>query len=80
MAAFQFHFMALAINVMDRRGFNNEMRSQLQLKKNEVMLYYLFILQQKAFYLPFMPNKTERFSFKSGCVVLVENGEKRHQL
>ena len=26
-------------------------------------------------YLPFVTNKMERFSFKSGCVIRVENGE-----
>ena len=34
----------------------------------------------KAFYLSFIPNKTERFSFKSGCVVRVENDKMHHQL
>ena len=31
-------------------------------------------------YPSFITNKTDRFSFKSGCVVLVENDEMRHQL
>ena len=34
----------------------------------------------KAFNPPFITNKTKRFSFKSGCVVPVENGEMRRQL
>ena len=38
-AAFQFHFMALAIDVIDRRGPSNEMRHQLQPKKTKVRLY-----------------------------------------
>ena len=32
------------------------------------------------FYLPFIVNKTKRFSFKSGCVIWVENDEMRRQL
>ena len=42
-AAFQFHFMALAINVIDRRGPSNKMRHQLQPKKTKVRLHYPFI-------------------------------------
>ena len=37
--AFQFRFIALAIDVIDRRGPSNEMRHQLQPKKTEVRLY-----------------------------------------
>ena len=72
--------MALAVDVINRRGPSNEIHHKLQLKKNKVTLYDPFIPQQKAFYQPFMTNKTEHFSFKSGCVVLVENGETRRQL
>ena len=35
-AAFQFRFMALAIDVIDRRDPSNEMRRQLQPKKTQV--------------------------------------------
>ena len=43
-AAFQFFFMALAVDVIDRPGLSNEICRQLQLKKTKVMLlYYLFI-------------------------------------
>ena len=38
-AAFQFCFMALAVDVIDRRGPSNEMHRQLQPKKAEVRLY-----------------------------------------
>ena len=38
-AAFQFCFMALAIDVIDRRDPSNEMHRQLQPKKTEVRLY-----------------------------------------
>ena len=39
-AAFQFCFMALAIDFIDMRGPNNEIRRQLQPKKtNKVRLY-----------------------------------------
>ena len=41
--AFQFHFMALAVDVINRRGPSDKMRRQLQLKKNKVMLYYPLI-------------------------------------
>ena len=76
MAAFQFRFMNLAVNVIDRRGPSNEMHCQLQLKKAKVRLHVLAIyIAAKTFYLPFITNKTEHFSFKSGCVVQVENGE-----
>ena len=32
------------------------------------------------FYPSLITNKTEEFSYKSGCVVWVENDEMRHQL
>ena len=35
-AAFQFRFMALAVDVIDRHGPSNEMRRHLQPKKTEV--------------------------------------------
>ena len=37
MAAFHFRFMILAVNVIHRRGPNNEMRHQLQPKKTKVI-------------------------------------------
>ena len=37
--AFQFRFMARAIDVIDRRDPSNEIRRQLQLKKTTVRLY-----------------------------------------
>ena len=43
MAAFQFHFMALAVDVIDRYGPSNEMHRQLQLNKTKVRLYEPFI-------------------------------------
>ena len=39
-AAFQFRFMALAIDVIDRRDPSNEMRRQLQPNKTKVRLYF----------------------------------------
>ena len=39
LSAAQFHFMALAINVIDGHGLSNKMCRQLQLKKNQVMQY-----------------------------------------
>ena len=38
-AALKFRFMALAVNIIDRRGPSNEMRRQLQPKKTKVRLY-----------------------------------------
>ena len=38
-AAFQFRFMAITVNVIDRHGPSNKMRRQLQPKKTNVKLY-----------------------------------------
>ena len=38
-AAFHFHFIASAVDIIDRRGPSNKMRRQLQLKKTKVKLY-----------------------------------------
>ena len=38
-AAFQFRFMALAIDVIDRRDPSNEMHCQLQPNKTKVAVY-----------------------------------------
>ena len=80
MAAFQTRFMALAVDVMDRRDPGNEMVYQLKPKKTKVRLYQPFILQQKTFHLPFITNKTKCFGFKSECVIHVENGKMRRLL
>ena len=40
-ATFQFCFMALAVDVIDRRGPSNEMCGHLQPKKTKVTLCYL---------------------------------------
>ena len=72
--------MALADNIIDRHGPSNEMHRQLQLKKDKVMLYYPFIQQQKAFYPPFIANKTKRFSFENGFVIRVKNSKMHCQL
>ena len=64
----------------DRRESSIEMCRDVQPKKNKVTLYHLRILQQKTLYPPFITNKTERFSFKSGCVIEVDNDEMRSQL
>ena len=39
MAAFMFRFMAVAVDVIDRRGPSNEMHRQLQPKKPKVRLF-----------------------------------------
>ena len=38
-AAFQFHFMALNVDVINRHGPSNEMRRHLKLKKTKARLY-----------------------------------------
>ena len=38
-AAFHFRFIALAVDIIDRRGPSNEMRRQLQPKKTKVRPY-----------------------------------------
>ena len=43
MAAFQFRFMVLAVDVIDRHGPSNEIRRQLQPKKTKVRLYYVAV-------------------------------------
>ena len=40
-AAFQFHFMALAIDVIDRRGHSNEMLQRLQPNKTTILAVYI---------------------------------------
>ena len=76
MAAFQLCFIALVVDVIDRRGPSNEIRRQLQPKKTKVRLYYPLTWYQKIFYPPFITNKTKHFSFKvSRSYVNVENGE-----
>ena len=71
--------MTLAVDVINRRGPSNEMCRQLQPKKTKVTLLSEYITT-KDIYLPFITNKTEHTSFKSGCVVRVENGKMRIQL
>ena len=39
MDTFLFRFMALAVDVINRRGLSNKMHRQLQPKKTDVMLY-----------------------------------------
>ena len=59
--------MAYDVDVIDRRGPSNEMRCQLQPKKtkgNAVLSIYIAKVSP-----PFITNKTECFSFKSGCVI-----------
>ena len=74
MAAFQLCFMALTVDVIDRRGPSNEMRHQLKPKKAKSEAVLTVYKAAKTFYPPFITNKMKCFSFKSGCVVGVENG------
>ena len=48
MAAFEIHFMALAIDVIDKCSPSNKMRRKLQPKKTKVRLYNKYYL---AFYI-----------------------------
>ena len=70
--------MALAVDVIDRRGPSNKMQCHLQPKKTKVT-YHPFTQQQKTLYPPLITDKTKRFSFRSGCVIRVENGKMRCQ-
>ena len=66
--------MALAVDAINRHGPSNEMRHQLQPKKTKVRLHKPFIHIALKDVLPvFVANKTECFSFKSGCAIGVEN-------
>ena len=57
-----------------------KMHHQSQPNKIKIRLYQLFMQQQKIFYLSFITNQMECFSFKSECVVRVENGKMCRQL
>ena len=45
LAAFQFLYMTLAINITDECGLSNEACCELPLKKSKVILYLSFTLQ-----------------------------------
>ena len=77
MAAFQSLFMALAIDVIDRRGPSNETSRQLQPKKSYTSRSYS---SKRQFTRSSSLTETKCFSFKSECVVRVENNEMRCQL
>ena len=67
MAAFQFHFMVLAIDVIDGRGPSNEMRHQLQLKKNKVSGCVVVSLARPLFHIEtFLSQYTKRKGSLSG--------------
>ena len=67
--------MNLAIDVIDRHGPNNEMHHQLQPKKPKattcIKAALVVFTATKDKYPPFITNKTEHISFKSGCVLQV---------
>ena len=64
--------MALAVNVMHGHGPSNKMCIHLKLKKTKVRKVVLAInMAGKALDALYTTNKTEHFSFRSGCVVLV---------
>ena len=64
--------MALAVNVINRRGPSNEMRRQLQPKKTNILAIYIAAED----ILPALQD--EALQFKSGCVVRVENHKMRN--
>ena len=73
--------MALAINVINGHGSSNKMHCQLHPKKTKVKQYDSLMYQLKEFYPPpFITSKILCFSFKSGCVLRVENGKMHCQL
>ena len=68
--------MPLAIDVMHGRVPSNKMHTQLQPKKIKIgRITYVAVIcvvwQQKALYTLYTTIKTERFSFKTGCVIQV---------
>ena len=75
--AFQLDFMPVAVDTVNRHVSSNKMRRQLQPKKIKVMLYHLFA---KDIYPTLLTYKMECFSFKSGSIIWVKNGEMRCQL
>ena len=73
--------MALHINVIDGHGPRDKMCCQLQPKQTKAINAALSVyIIAKGVLPPFITNKIEHLSFKSGCVILVENGETPHQL
>ena len=60
--------MTLAIYITDGRGLSNKVRHELLLKKGNAVLAVHFTVTVKADQL-YITNKTECFSFKSGCAV-----------
>ena len=76
MAAFQFCFMALAVDI-DRCDLVTKcVASNSQKRPRQGCISRLYSSKR----LSSITNKMERFSFKSGCVVQVENDEMHHQL
>ena len=61
--------MALAIDTIDGRGLSNKARCELLPKSSKIILYVPFVSQEKPFNQLYITNKTERFSFKSGCAM-----------
>ena len=63
--------MALAVNVIDRRGPSNKTRRQLQPNRTKVRIYVLavYIHSSKSLFTRPSLDKMECFSFISGCVV-----------
>jgi len=62
----------LDIHVIDTRGPSNKMRRQFQPKKTKVWLLSIYITVNSLLYIT---NKMGCFSFKSGCVVRMANGQ-----
>ena len=62
--------MALAVDVIERHGPNNEILP-VTAKKTKVTLYYSLTYIPAKGISP--ATKTEHFSFKNGCVIRVKN-------
>ena len=67
--------MALAVGVINRRG-PIVMKCVASYSQGRLVVFII----EKYVCLPFINNKMKHFSFKSGCVVRVENGKMCHQL
>ena len=57
-AAFQFHFMTLAVDVIDRWGPSNEMRRQLQPKKTKEIISHLYSSKRRFTHPPLLTRRS----------------------
>ena len=61
--------MVAIVGIVSRRGLRNEMRCRNQPNKSKLVLYKPLLHCYSHLKQLYMSNKTERFSYKSGCGV-----------